>query len=194
MQRELPDVALFVGGFDSDAFARAQRIVVSPGVSLREPLLVDAQKRGIEVIGDIELFARSATAPVVGITGSNGKSTVTTLLGAMASYAGRKVRVGGNLGTPALELLDDQEPDLYVLELSSFQLESVHSLRCAAATVLNVSPDHLDRYDSLDSYMSAKQRIYSGAGVQECAEFPAWPAAATIDSLALSLESTLRAP
>jgi UDP-N-acetylmuramoylalanine--D-glutamate ligase len=166
MQRELPDVALFVGGFDSDAFARAQRIVVSPGVSLREPLLVDAQKRGIEVIGDIELFARSATAPVVGITGSNGKSTVTTLLGAMASYAGRKVRVGGNLGTPALELLDDQEPDLYVLELSSFQLESVHSLRCAAATVLNVSPDHLDRYDSLDSYMRAKQRIYSGAGVQ----------------------------
>ncbi|MEA2080566.1 MAG: UDP-N-acetylmuramoyl-L-alanine--D-glutamate ligase [Pseudomonadota bacterium] len=166
MQKKLPDVALFVGGFDADAFARAERIVVSPGVSLREPLIMDAQQRGIEIIGDIELFARSALAPVVAITGSNGKSTVTTLLGAMASYAGRDVRVGGNLGTPALDLIREQEPDLYVLELSSFQLETVNSLRCQAATVLNVSPDHLDRYDSLDSYVRAKQQIYSAAKVQ----------------------------
>jgi len=166
IQKELPGVALFVGGFNADAFARAERIVLSPGVSLQEPLLMDAQQRGIEIIGDIELFARTAIAPVVAITGSNGKSTVTTLLGAMAAYAGRDVRVGGNLGTPALDLIRDHEPDLYVLELSSFQLETVQSLRCQAATVLNVSPDHLDRYDSIGSYVRAKQKIYSGAKVQ----------------------------
>ncbi|MEN8760856.1 MAG: UDP-N-acetylmuramoyl-L-alanine--D-glutamate ligase [Thiogranum sp.] len=166
IQKELPGVALFVGGFNVDAFARAERIVLSPGVSLQEPLLKNAQQRGIEIIGDIELFARTAIAPVVAITGSNGKSTVTTLLGAMAAYAGRDVRVGGNLGTPALDLIRDHEPDLYVLELSSFQLETVQSLRCQAATVLNISPDHLDRYDSVDSYVRAKQKIYSGAKVQ----------------------------
>ncbi len=165
-QRELPDIALFLGGFDPAAFARAQRIVVSPGVSLREPLLVEARRRGVEVIGDIELFARVATAPVVAITGSNGKSTVTTLVGAMARRAGKDVRVGGNVGVPALDLVQDQEPELYVLELSSFQLESVSSLHSRAATVLNISPDHLDRYDSLHSYMRAKQRIYEGAAVQ----------------------------
>jgi UDP-N-acetylmuramoylalanine--D-glutamate ligase len=166
MQQELPDIALFLGGFDSEAFARAQRIVVSPGVSLQQPLLVDAQRRGVEVIGDIELFARTASAPVVAITGSNGKSTVTTLVGAMARRAGKDVRVGGNLGVPALDLIQEQEPELYVLELSSFQLESVSSLRPYAATVLNLSPDHLDRYDSLTSYAQAKQRVYRGAAVQ----------------------------
>jgi len=166
IQQELPDIALFLGGFDREAFARAQRIVVSPGISLQEPLLVDAQRRGVEVIGDIELFARSVTAPVVAITGSNGKSTVTTLVGAMARRAGKDVRVGGNLGVPALDLIQEQEPELYVLELSSFQLESLSSLRPCAATVLNVSPDHLDRYDSLVSYAQAKQRIFQGAAVQ----------------------------
>jgi UDP-N-acetylmuramoylalanine--D-glutamate ligase len=166
MQREFPDVALFTGGFDAEVFARAERILVSPGVSLQEPLLVEAQRRGIEIIGDIELFARTAKAPVVAITGSNGKSTVTTLLGAMARQAGVNVRVGGNLGTPALDLLGTQEPDLYVLELSSFQLETVQSLHCRAATVLNISPDHLDRYDSIASYVRAKQRVFAGADVQ----------------------------
>jgi len=166
MQREFPDIALFTGGFDAEVFARAERILLSPGVSLQEPLLVEAIQRGIEVIGDIELFARTAKAPVVAITGSNGKSTVTTLLGAMARQAGVDVRVGGNLGTPALDLLGTQEPDLYVLELSSFQLETVQSLHCRAATVLNISPDHLDRYDSIASYAGAKQRIFAGADVQ----------------------------
>lgn len=166
VQRELPDVALFTGGFDATVFARAERILVSPGVSLREPLLQDAQRRGVEIIGDIELFARSVQAPVIAITGSNGKSTVTTLLGAMAQQAGRDVRVGGNLGTPALDLVKAHEPDLYVLELSSFQLETVHSLHCAAATVLNISPDHLDRYAGMDDYVNAKRRIYDGAQVQ----------------------------
>ena len=166
LQQELPDVALFLGGFDEEAFARAERIVVSPGVSLREPLLVEARARGVEIIGDIELFARHVTAPVIGITGSNGKSTVTTLVGLMARQAGRSVRVGGNLGVPALDLVRDEEPDLYVLELSSFQLEAVQSLSCLAAVVLNVSPDHMDRYDSLGDYAKAKQTIYRHARLQ----------------------------
>jgi UDP-N-acetylmuramoylalanine--D-glutamate ligase len=163
---ELPDVALFLGGFDAEIFARAERLVVSPGVSLREPLIAAARQRGVEVVGDIELFARHAQAPVIAITGSNGKSTVTTLVGEMARRAGKHTRVGGNLGTPALDLIEDAEPDLYVLELSSFQLETVSSLGCLAATVLNVSPDHLDRYASLDDYARAKQRIYAGANRQ----------------------------
>ena len=166
IRTELPDVALFLGGFDADIFARAERLVVSPGVSLQEPLIAAARQRGVEVIGDIELFARAVAAPVVGITGSNGKSTVTTLVGEMARQAGRQVRVGGNLGTPALDLIGDSEPDLYVLELSSFQLESVTSLHCRAAVVLNISPDHLDRYAGLADYIGAKQRIYAGAAVQ----------------------------
>jgi UDP-N-acetylmuramoylalanine--D-glutamate ligase len=166
IREELPDVALFLGGFDADIFARAQRVVVSPGVSPQQPLIAAAQQRGVEVIGDIELFARSVAAPVIAITGSNGKSTVTTLVGEMARQAGKQVRVGGNLGTPALDLIEDREPDLYVLELSSFQLETVSSLRCRAAVVLNVSPDHLDRYASMGDYICAKQRIYAGAALQ----------------------------
>ena len=166
IRRELPDVALFLGGFDADIFSRADRIVVSPGVALAEPLLLEARARGVEIIGDIELFARTAGAPVIGITGSNGKSTVTTLVGEMARQAGRDVRIGGNLGTPALDLLQAQEPDLYVLELSSFQLETLSSLRCLTATVLNISADHLDRYASIATYADAKQQVYAGAQVQ----------------------------
>ncbi len=166
LQRELPDVALFLGGFDAEAFARAERIVISPGVSLREPLVVEAQARGIEVVGDIELFARNVSAPIIGITGSNGKSTVTTLLGLMAQQAGRNARVGGNLGVPALELVEDDEPEMYVLELSSFQLETVQTLSCLASVVLNISPDHMDRYESPLEYAAAKQTIYRNARLQ----------------------------
>jgi UDP-N-acetylmuramoylalanine--D-glutamate ligase len=120
------------------------------------------------VLGDIELFARalgrehSGTARVAAITGSNGKSTVTLLLGEMARAAGLRLAIGGNLGQPALELLAP-EVELYVLELSSFQLETTHSLETAAAVVLNVSPDHMDRYASLDEYAATKARIYQGA-------------------------------
>lgn len=165
---ELPDVALFLGRFEPDAFEHAEQIVVSPGVPLTLPLITAARARGMEIIGDIELFARSATAPIIAITGSNGKSTVTTLVGEMARAAGRNVKVGGNLGTPALDLLpiDALEPDLYVLELSSFQLESTHSLKARAAVILNISPDHLDRYPDLDEYAQAKQRIYQHAELQ----------------------------
>lgn len=165
LQQELPDVAVFAGGFDPAAFAAAQQLIVSPGVSLHEPLIAEALMRGTPVLGDVELFARHARAPVVAITGSNGKSTVTTLVGAMAKYAGLNVRVGGNLGTPALDLLDTTEPDLYVLELSSFQLETTASLNAVAAAVLNISVDHMDRYKDMDEYITAKERIYRGTGV-----------------------------
>lgn len=166
IRAELPDVPLFLGGYDSAAVARAERIVVSPGVSKDIDVLRQARARGVEIIGDIELFARTATAPVIAITGSNGKSTVTTLVGAMARRAGLRAGVGGNLGTPALDLITDPEPDLYVLELSSFQLETVDSLAASVAVVLNVSADHMDRYASLADYAQAKGRVYQHAARQ----------------------------
>ncbi|MBI5041132.1 MAG: UDP-N-acetylmuramoyl-L-alanine--D-glutamate ligase [Gammaproteobacteria bacterium] len=168
LRDDLPDVALFLGRFEPDAFANAEQIVVSPGVSLKHPLIGEARARGVEIIGDIELFARAAKAPVIAITGSNGKSTVTTLVGEMARVAGVNAKVGGNLGTPALDLLpvDEVEPDLYVLELSSFQLESTFMLAARAAVILNISPDHLDRYSGVDDYAKAKQRIYRNAEIQ----------------------------
>jgi len=167
LRNELPDdVALFLGSFHPEAFARAGQIVVSPGVSRDEPEIAAALERGVPVIGDIELFAQVAQAPVVAVTGSNGKSTVVTLVNAMAQRAGRDVRMGGNIGTPALDLLADHESDLYVLELSSFQLESVQSLQAAAAVVLNISADHLDRYPDMQAYTEAKRVIYRNAGTQ----------------------------
>ena len=162
LTEEMPDAAVITGGFDSQVFRLADRILVSPGISVDEPLIREARARGAEILGDIELFAREAQAPIVAITGSNGKSTVTTLLGAMARCAGRHVAVGGNLGPAALELLDD-EVELYVLELSSFQLETTRSLQPRVAVVLNVSPDHLDRYPDMESYAAVKAGVYQGA-------------------------------
>lgn len=164
LQEAYPDVAVFVDGFNAEAFARASCVIVSPGISLREPLIVEARARGAEIVGDIELFARNVDAPVIAITGSNGKSTVTSLLGEMAESAGLDVRVGGNIGVPALDLLHEPRPNLYVLELSSFQLETTDSLNACAAAILNISEDHMDRYDSLADYTSAKAKIYSGTG------------------------------
>ena len=149
-----------LGGLDPALLEDALCVVVSPGLPLAGPFFDAARRRGLEIVGDIELFARAARAPVVGITGSNGKSTVTTLLARMAQRAGLKVRAGGNLGPPALELLD-ASAELYVLELSSYQLETARTLHCRAATVLNVTPDHLDRYPSLASYAAAKARIFA---------------------------------
>lgn len=167
LRAELPaDVALFLGGFKIEAFERAERVVVSPGVSVRESQIAAAAARGVPVIGDVELFAQVAAAPVVAITGSNGKSTVTRLLGIMAQQAGKQVRTGGNIGIPALDLIRDTEPDLYILELSSFQLETTRSLRPVAAVVLNISADHMDRYPDLEAYSRAKQVIYKKAGMQ----------------------------
>jgi len=161
---QFPDAAVFLGGFQASAFAAASHLIVSPRVSLQEPMIQSARWRGIPVLGDMDLFASMARAPVIGITGSNGKSTVTTLVGLMGEADGRNTRVGGNLGTPMLDLLDD-EAELYVLEFSSFQLESSHLLEPLAATVLNLSPDHLDRYPDLDAYAHAKERIFQGQGL-----------------------------
>jgi UDP-N-acetylmuramoylalanine--D-glutamate ligase len=180
-----PMIPVRVGGLDARLLEDADCVVASPGVSLEEPFFVEARRRGIEIAGDIELFARAADAPVVGITGTNGKSTVTTLVGRMAARAGLRVRVGGNLGEPALDLLGEgadagagagplisapgvarastatSPTQLYVLELSSFQLDATTSLALKAATVLNVSPDHLDRYPSVQAYADSKARIFA---------------------------------
>jgi UDP-N-acetylmuramoylalanine--D-glutamate ligase len=158
-----PTIPLSVGGLDIRLLDGADCVVASPGVSLEEPFFVEARHRGIEIVGDIELFGRAADAPIVGITGTNGKSTVTTLVGRMAERAGLRVRVGGNLGEPALDLLSARAAttELYVLELSSFQLDATTSLDLKAATVLNVSPDHLDRYTSVNAYADSKARIFS---------------------------------
>jgi UDP-N-acetylmuramoylalanine--D-glutamate ligase len=160
--RQLVDTEVRCGGFDDALLDGASQIVVSPGVSLREPFLMRAAARGISIVGDIELFALEAQAPVAAITGTNGKSTVTTLVALMANAAGRRALAGGNLGRPALDLLNEPQPDLYVLELSSFQLETTRSLRTAVAAVLNVTPDHMDRYSTLEEYAAAKARIFAG--------------------------------
>ena len=164
LKAELPDLALFLGGFDPAVFAAAERLVVSPGVPVSEPLIRAAMERGVPVVGDIEIFAQAVNAPVVAITGSNGKSTVTTLMGVMAAEAGLSAKVGGNLGEPALDLLD-QDAGLYVLELSSFQLETTRSLSPKAAVVLNISSDHMDRYSDVDAYARVKSEIYQQAEI-----------------------------
>jgi len=155
-----PELVFRIGGLDVKLLAGADCVVASPGLSLADPFFAAARARGIEVIGDIELFARSGARPVVGITGTNGKSTVTTLVARMAERAGVAVRAGGNLGPPALDLLEAGPAKLYVLELSSYQLETTFSLEPVAATVLNVTPDHMDRYQDLGGYAAAKARIF----------------------------------
>lgn len=164
LREELPDVAVFTGSFDKRVFASADELIVSPGVSLKHPLIKQAIDAGKKVLGDVELFAQQAKAPVMVVTGSNGKSTVTSLLGIMARESGLDARVGGNIGKPVLDLLTEQEPDCYILELSSFQLEYTQSLNAQVATVLNISEDHMDRYDSLNEYIEAKQRAFRGSG------------------------------
>lgn len=161
---KLPEaVERYVGGLNEDWLLTADLIVASPGIALAHPSLSAAADAGVEIVGDIELFCREAQAPIIAITGSNGKSTVTSLVGEMAKAAGLNVGVGGNIGLPALMLLDP-ERELYVLELSSFQLETTSSLRAAAATILNVTEDHMDRYPlGLQQYRAAKLRVYENA-------------------------------
>lgn len=165
VRRELPDVQVITGGFEPKLVLAAALVAVSPGIPADEALLVQARDLGIDVAGDIELFARKATGPVAAVTGTNGKSTVTSLLGAILLSADRAVAVGGNLGTPALDLIEAAPADGYVLELSSFQLDLTSSLTPACAAILNVSVDHLDRYGTIAAYAASKQRIYRGAGV-----------------------------
>src|SRR3990167_3060266 len=167
VQQFCPNITLALGGLDAALLNQASCIVLSPGIALHEPKIAEQLKRGTPVIGDIELFARAVNVPVIAITGTNAKSTVTTLVGKMASAAGFGTQVGGNLGLPALDLLD-AKTDLYVLELSSFQLETTFSLKPMVSTVLNVTPDHMDRYISLMEYQQAKQRIYQHCQIAIC--------------------------
>nr|VFK51657.1 MAG: UDP-N-acetylmuramoylalanine--D-glutamate ligase [Candidatus Kentron sp. TUN]VFK52314.1 MAG: UDP-N-acetylmuramoylalanine--D-glutamate ligase [Candidatus Kentron sp. TUN]VFK52745.1 MAG: UDP-N-acetylmuramoylalanine--D-glutamate ligase [Candidatus Kentron sp. TUN] len=167
---ELPDVPVYLGDFDENVLKGAEEIVLSPGVSLQEPAIKRVMDQNVPIIGDIELFAReihtySTRIPVIAVTGSNGKSTVTSLVAEMARMDGRVVCAGGNLGPPALALLDDERTtELFVLELSSFQLETTTSLNPLAATILNLSEDHMDRYADMSSYARAKRRIFAGDG------------------------------
>ena len=162
LKARYPGVEVRCGELDVEFLCRASELLVSPGLAIATPALQAAAARGVKLSGDIDLFAREAKAPIVAITGSNAKSTVTTLVGEMAAAAGRQVAVGGNLGTPALDLLDDGV-ELYVLELSSFQLETTDQLNAEVATCLNVSEDHMDRYSGLPAYHQAKHRIFRGA-------------------------------
>jgi len=165
LQAFAPETPVYTGVFDAGLFCSTKQLILSPGIAVNEPAVRQAADAGVEVIGDIELFARQAPAPVVAVTGSNGKSTVATLIAEMIGRSGLRAELGGNIGTPVLDLLTGTVPDFYVLELSSFQLETVHSLRPAVAVVLNVSADHMNRYPDLAAYTMAKQRIYEGARV-----------------------------
>lgn len=156
-----PDVMTEFGEFQTATFIKAAHLIVSPGVAVATPQIQAAKQQGAEIIGDIELFVRAATAPIIAITGSNGKSTVTTLVAEMAEQAGWQVYAGGNLGTTSLDLLQRPAADLYVMELSSFQLETTYSLQAVASVILNLCEDHMDRYEHFDDYVAAKQVIFN---------------------------------
>jgi UDP-N-acetylmuramoylalanine--D-glutamate ligase len=176
LARELPDVAIECGAIADGSLRQADLIAISPGIDRRMPAIAAAIARGTPVAGDVELFAQALpqlkTKPqVIAITGTNGKSTVTQMAGEICAAAGRRTVVAGNIGTPVLEALDEVErsgsaPEVFVLELSSFQLESTASLNADAAAMLNLSEDHLDRYDGIADYARAKQRIFNGDGAQ----------------------------
>ena len=158
-----PTVMTQFGEFQTTTFINAAHLIVSPGVAVANPAIQAAKQQGAEIIGDIELFVREATAPIIAITGSNGKSTVTTLVAEMAEMAGLQVYAGGNLGTTSLDLLQKPAADLYVMELSSFQLETTYSLHAIAAVILNLCEDHMDRYAHFDDYVAAKQVIFNNS-------------------------------
>jgi UDP-N-acetylmuramoylalanine--D-glutamate ligase len=161
LQAAHPEAPVYLGGLDEQLLRQAEVIVLSPGVPKETPLIQAALKRGTPVVSDIELFAQERVSALFAITGTNAKSTVTTLVGEMVAASGFSAKVGGNLGTPALNLLDTAAPSpVYVLELSSFQLETTYSLSPTVATILNITPDHMDRYATLADYIDAKQRIY----------------------------------
>jgi UDP-N-acetylmuramoylalanine--D-glutamate ligase len=174
--RRMPQVVVHAGAFKPEVFLNADLIVISPGVALSEPAVQAAIHAGITVIGDVELFAqyRETSAKVIAITGANGKTTVTTLVGEMCKAAGLKTIVAGNIGLPVLEALLMEAPDVYVLELSSFQLETTSSLVVDAATMLNLSEDHMDRYASLQDYAVAKAHIFYHAKLQVLNRDDAW--------------------
>jgi UDP-N-acetylmuramoylalanine--D-glutamate ligase len=168
--REHPQIPVALGAFSPSLLAGVDTIVASPGLALRDPFLREAAARGIEIVGDVEVFGREMARlrerpRLIGVTGTNGKSTVTALAAEMGAVAGLRSRAIGNIGVPVLDALSPSPsgelPDLLVIELSSYQLETTSSLPLDAATMLNVTQDHLDRYDSLDDYARAKERIFA---------------------------------
>ena len=166
---ELPQVEIHCGAFRDETFNDIDLIAISPGIPLSTPCVARAIERGIPIVGDIELLAQQLTTKVVAITGANGKTTVTSMVGAMCRAAGLDTEVAGNISPAVLDVLrkrNGQHPEIWVLELSSFQLETTSSLNADVSTVLNVSEDHLDRYADMDAYAAAKARLFQGSGVQ----------------------------
>jgi UDP-N-acetylmuramoylalanine--D-glutamate ligase len=155
-----PRVERAFGVHDLSVLDGITRIVLSPGVPMTIPLLQEAAARGIEIIGEIELAYRSLKGTVIAVTGSNGKSTTTALIGEILRVAGRQPVVAGNIGEPLIASLDEERPRTYVLELSSFQLEAVDTFHANVALLLNITPDHMDRYPNFDAYAAAKYRIF----------------------------------
>lgn len=176
VRKDMPSVEIILGDFDTSLLQTAALMVISPGVALSTPAVQQAIGAGVPVVGDVELFAqfRSPNAKVIAITGSNGKTTVTTLVGEMCKSAGLNTIVAGNIGLPVLEALDMDVPDVYVLELSSFQLETTNSLIADVATVLNVTEDHMDRYPDISTYAAAKAHIFYKAKHQVLNRDDAW--------------------
>ncbi len=188
LKAEIPDVTINTGAFDANTFANLDVIVISPGVDAREANIQAAIQAGVPVLGDVELFAqyRDPAAKVIAITGANGKTTVTTLVGEMCKSAGLNTIVAGNIGLPVLDALAMPTPDVYVLELSSFQLETTHSLVTDAATMLNLSEDHLDRHDDMAAYAAAKAHIFYHAKHQVLNRDDAWSLVMTRPSVPCS--------
>jgi len=164
LKDECSEVSVYLGNFDPILLCSAKLIILSPGVSILDPAIQHAIENGVEVIGDIELFVRDTKVPIIAITGSNGKSTVATLITDMIRESGVKAELGGNIGTPALSLFERLQPEFYILELSSFQLETIQSLNAVVSVILNISNDHMDRYNFIDDYISAKKKIFMGNG------------------------------
>lgn len=162
IRNEFPNSALYLGPLSTARLCQYEQLIVSPGVALAEPAIGEAIAFGVEVTGDVQIFADAVTAPIIAITGSNGKSTVTTLTAELLQQSGLRVAMGGNIGIPVLDLLTQSDVDVYVLELSSFQLETTPRLAAHSATVLNISADHMDRYADMNGYIAAKKAIFTG--------------------------------
>lgn len=165
LKQQYPETRVYTGLIDETLLSNVDEVLLSPGVNPDLPIIRAARQREIPVFGDVELFARLANAPVIAVTGSNGKSTTVSMIHGIFEHAHLNVRLGGNIGVPVLELLEENEPDFYVLELSSFQLETLESLSAKVAVILNVSEDHMDRYRDLEEYARIKQKICQSAQI-----------------------------
>ncbi|WP_245807531.1 UDP-N-acetylmuramoyl-L-alanine--D-glutamate ligase [Cognaticolwellia beringensis] len=162
-KHQFADNTLVLGQWDQALIAQADVLIVSPGIDITTPAISHAIAKNCDVIGDIELFCRLSTTPIIAVTGSNGKSTVVSMLNYVGNGLGYHVQLGGNIGLPVLDQIDQEQADFIVLELSSFQLETVKSMKPLAATVLNLSDDHLDRHKTIENYGAIKQSIYQNS-------------------------------